>query len=79
MIIEVNFNTKPHADMKKKNYTTPRVLVMYAQLFSMISASDTSTYKVNVYEDYGEEETVGDIAEEYPQPSHTQQQKSGRP
>ncbi len=51
--------------MKKKNYTTPRVLVMvmYSQLFSMISASDTSTYKVNVYEDYGNE-TVGDISEE---------------
>ncbi len=46
--------------MKKKNYTTPRVLVMYIQLFSMISTSDTSTYKVNNFNYYGDEETVGD-------------------
>ncbi len=49
--------------MKKKNYITPRVLVMYAQLFSMISASGTSTYKVNDYNNYSGE-TVGDTSED---------------
>ncbi len=46
--------------MKKKNYTTPRVLVMYIQQFSIICASGTSTYKVNDFNSYNDDDTIGD-------------------